>query len=58
MELGIGTATGAKDIAGQRAVISAWWDSKGTVIVPRPGVCTGDWDFPVPTLPLADHETS
>jgi hypothetical protein len=30
MELGIGTVAGAKDIAGQRAVLPAWRDSEGT----------------------------
>ena len=30
MSLGFGTATGAKDIAGQRAVLPAWRDSEGT----------------------------
>ena len=30
MELGVGTAAGATDIAGQRAVLAAWRDSERT----------------------------
>jgi hypothetical protein len=51
MRLGFGTAAGATDIAGQRAVLRHGGTQKERVIVPWPGVGTG-WfgGFPVPTL--------
>ncbi|MGE5302923.1 MAG: hypothetical protein ACM3TN_06315 [Alphaproteobacteria bacterium] len=59
MELGIGTAAGATDIEGQRAVLPAWRDLKGTGDCPvGRASALGDKGFPVPTLRLPDHESS
>ena len=41
MKLGFGTVAGAKDIAGQRAVLPCGGIQNERVIVPWPGVGTG-----------------